>query len=726
LNDQAYLKWEYSLNPILLLIISGTLGIWGIRRQQDQMDSFFLYGPNGPLAILGLSIVAFSASAFFYTTGNDAANETIRNMSLYAHIGFGVIFVLYVISNFGALLREAYPVSKVLYKPKSMPFFTFRLAGTITMVGFILYNFWQRPINDTKGARDAAMGDYYIFSGNVQLAEGFYKKSDYYAFHNHHANFVLANIEAARGNTTKERQYYLNAAERRPTEQAYMNAVNTLDQSAINIYAYLKNIHKDFPRSGAANNALGLVYAKLNQPDSALYYFNLAKRDRLTSATAEINLLTTAIKQNIKLSADSIYQTLKSDDFGPLANVFALANNNKERLNHSINLGSDTVLNLFSSSLINNYLLNQADSLDTAFISKAENLARLNVNSDYYETMIAACAHACYQNGQINRAFKLMQEATVVSSQQGRGNTNMALWALDQSAPAVAVTYMQFAMSQGYNSALLTQAIAFAEAGKIGEAIMLFDSLKRSSPQVQNSSVESILRILAVNKKLVKDLSDLEKYAYCRYRLGYADSLEFENVASTIADPDWHARAILDRSKKLFELDEMGSAIRTYNLLGGIAMSDKKLFETVQQHQLLMAASIRNMDFVQTKIKNGITWPKYRTSEKVYYESLIALASKDSATAKQKLNWLVQNNSYFTDGVLAAAALAKQNHNDQLTAYNILANAALTNPQSVRLLKAYIREAKALGFDEYAAGSLETLRQILPEPLFKKFQRTSP
>jgi hypothetical protein len=438
LNDQNYLRWDYSLNPIMLLMVSSILAIWGIRRQQEQMKDFLLEGAAGPLAIVGLLIVAAGSSAFFYTTGNDAALETIRDMSLYAHISYGAIFFLYLVSNFGALLKDNYPVGRVLFKPTTMPFFTYRLAGTITLAGFVLYNFYLRPLRDTTGARDAAMGDYYVVTNNLTMAEGFYKKSDYYAFHNHHANFIMANIEGARGNRTKERQYYLNAAERRPTQQAYMNAINTLDKNPINIYAYLKEVKYDFPYSGAANNALGLVYSDLNLLDSAILFFNQAKKDRVTSSTAEINLLATAIKQDIQFDADSVYEALNSEEPGPVANTFALANSEQTYLDKNIKLPADSTLDLFSSTLINNYLINHIDSLDTAFIAHAEKLARIPVNRDFFEEILSSCALAYYQSGLVNRAFKVMQDATVYSDNQGKRNNTMALWSRDLDAPAAA------------------------------------------------------------------------------------------------------------------------------------------------------------------------------------------------------------------------------------------------------------------------------------------------
>jgi len=722
LSDHGWFRWEYSINPIIILMISATLGIWGIRRQEEQLEDVILKEPFGPLAFIGMSIIAFSSCAFFYTTGNDAAVETIRNLSLYAHIGYGGIFVLYVISNFGSFLRNNYPIMKALYKPTAMPFFTFRFAGTVATLGFVFYNFFARPINDTKGARDIAMGDYYIVSGDIGLAEGFYKKSDESAFHNHHANYMLANIEASRGNAIKERLYYLNAAERRPTEQAYMNAVNTLDQSAINLYAYLQNIRKDFPESGAANNALGLVYARLEQLDSALIFFNLAKKDRLTSSTAEINLLATAVKQNLNLNADSIYQSIDGEEFGPLSNVFALANNKNIYLRHNIKL-TDTTLNVFTSSLISNYLLNRLDSLDTAFISVAEKLARRPINSDYFEPVITACAHACYENGQMNRAFKLMQEATVYSNWQGRNNNTMALWALNQNAPGVALSYVQYALSQNFTDALLTKAIALAESGNNGEAAALLDSLKKTKPGLL-PLVESVQRTLAIDKKLIGQLSDMEKYSFCRYRLGYQDSVDFMVITSAISDPDWKARAILDRSKKLFVWDDLLAAIRMYNQLNGIAMSDKKLFEDIQRHELLMLASHGNISFLRDKLKNTVQWQPSGISEKIYFEALIALASNDTLSVKEKLNWLSQNNSFFAEGVVAAAWYARQHSKDKLESYNILANALQENPRSVKLLKAYILEAKELGFDDYAASSEATLKELLPEPLYKIFAKS--
>jgi hypothetical protein len=167
-------------------------------------------------------------------------------------------------------------------------------------------------------------------------------------------------------------------------------------------------------------------------------------------------------------------------------------------------------------------------------------------------------------------------------------------------------------------------------------------------------------------------------------------------------------------------MDELPSAIRTFNLLGGIAMEDKKLYEEIQRHEMLMLAANGNVDVLKSKLQS-VTIKSIPQAERVFYDALLAHASGDNVTAKNKLSWLVANNSFFDEGVVAAANVARQNTSNKLGAYMILANATQLNPHSVKLLKAFILEARAQGFDDFATTAQLTLAEVLPEPLYKKF-----
>lgn len=319
----------------------------------------------------------------------------------------------------------------------------------------------------------------------------------------------------------------------------------------------------------------------------------------------------------------------------------------------------------------------------------------------------------------VNHAFSVLQEATVSGHEQGKQNNTMALWALEQEAPTVAVDYAQYAASQGHDRALLTQAISLTESGRPGEAIVLFDSIKRNSQDLAPLA-ESLQRILAVDVRLLDELNDLEKYSFCRYRLSYRDSIRFRSVVERIADPNWKSRAILDRSRKLYDWQEYADAVEAFNLLNGIAITDKRLFNDIQIHELMLAAAFGNTSVIKNKLPT-VQWTKIQLSDQLYLEALVAAVDGDSTQLKNNLMWIVKNNSFFVEGVLTAAQTFKSSADDPLRTYNILADALHLNPRSFKILKAYIKEARHLGFDGYADDAQQTLQQILPEPLFSRF-----
>ena len=85
-----------------------------------------------------------------------------------------------------------------------------------------------------------------------------------------------------------------------------------------------------------------------------------------------------------------------------------------------------------------------------------------------------------------------------------------------------------------------------------------------------------------------------------------------------IEDPNWRARAVLDRSKKLFAWDEVRASIELYNSFDGVGMSDSKLFEEIREHELLLQAVIGNVEFIKSKKASGWRAPVARQAVGVY------------------------------------------------------------------------------------------------------------
>jgi hypothetical protein len=197
----------------------------------------------------------------------------------------------------------------------------------------------------------------------------------------------------------------------------------------------------------------------------------------------------------------------------------------------------------------------------------------------------------------------------------------------------------------------------------------------------------------------------------------------FNSVSGSITDPNWKSRAILDRSKKLYEWDEYAEAIKVYNQLNGLAITDKRLFNDIQIHELMLAFAVGNPTIIKSKLID-IPWTNIQLSNKLFLEGVAGASEGDSVKLRNNLNWIIDNNSFFAEGIMMAAQMAKRSGNDPLGVYNILTDALHFNPQSIKILKAYIQEAANLGFDEYVYDAEMTLQQILPETLFNRFLTT--
>jgi hypothetical protein len=137
----------------------------------------------------------------------------------------------------------------------------------------------------------------------------------------------------------------------------------------------------------------------------------------------------------------------------------------------------------------------------------------------------------------------------------------------------------------------------------------------------------------------------------------------------------------------------------------------------------MLAFAVGNPTIIKSKLID-IPWTNIQLSNKLFLEGVAGASEGDSVKLRNNLNWIIDNNSFFAEGIMMAAQMAKRSGNDPLGAYNILTDALHFNPQSIKILKAYIQEAANLGFDEYVYDAEMTLQQILPETLFNRFLTT--
>src|SRR5262249_19765523 len=130
----------------------------------------------------------------------------------------------YVIANFGPMLVQNMPVHKVLYKPETMPYFTYRLMSIIAVFAVVSTAVsWKTYMNLATASYYHAYGDLYLSQGEQGRAEAYYTKSVQFRNQNLHAHYGLASIYGSRYESIKERKAFEKTVQWSPSVPVYLN-----------------------------------------------------------------------------------------------------------------------------------------------------------------------------------------------------------------------------------------------------------------------------------------------------------------------------------------------------------------------------------------------------------------------------------------------------------------------------------------------------------------------
>jgi Flp pilus assembly protein TadD len=716
LHELGTLDWNFVyVNLYLLLTVSAILGIWGFRDRQHTYENIMPFSPSGALFYLALGSIAFATIGGLFGNVNDAALKVIGDTIIYSHLGFSFIFIFYILSNFASLLGQDMAVHKVLYKPNRMPYFTFQFAGLIVTLAFVFYSGWRVYVYNGVAGFYTALGDLDIKLENAVLARAHFDRAHSYGFQNHHANYAMAKLTLNRYNFGESQRYLALANGKRPSEFSLINSGNLYlwQNNYFDAIANFRSSQSRMKDSGILANNLGYAYGKVHNLDSALYFLNQARNDEFSRPTAETNFLALSAMEYLPVNSDTTFSLFDSRYTATLANALALANIQQQQFDAEVDPFASRKLNLYSATLLNNYLIKNIRSLDSVSLAKAYALADDTLNASYLEALKVPIAAAYYYQTNVSRALEIMAELVYISSTyQGNYNYTMGLWALEQGDPGRAASFFDYAVMQNYKKAKLYKAIALTESGRLGEARIAWDTVLTSASEGEAEIARQISHILVTPASRAAELPDPVKYQFCRYRTNVFDTLLFDRVVATFDDNNYKAGALLDMARRQFEGNYLNKAIRYLNQLGGIELTDKDLFNRIRHFELLMLSERRELDKLASQINEGIEFDPGQDLEKLLYQALMSEANNDTATAARNYFILSTYNPYFEEGIVAAADYYRDHSKDNLRAYNILAEAVQLNDNSLKLWNAYIREAIRVGFDEYAVSALQRVEEI--------------
>lgn len=716
LHEIGAINWNFVyLDLYLLFTVSAVLGLWGLRQRQAQYDNIFSFAPVGALGYMGLATVCFGTIGYLLANWNDPALRVVRDAIIFSQTGYGIIFLVYVFSNFVYLLARDLPVDKVLYNPTRMPYFTYRFAGLIAMLAFVFYSNWREYVFHAVAGFYNTTGDLYGMLGNELYSESFYQQGALQAFQNNRSNYQLANMSAARLSFDIAHEQFERANAKRPTPYSLANSGNIYVWEGRNdeaIRAYRSGFVK-LNGSGVMANNLGFAYAKSGVLDSAVLFLNLARENSFTKESAETNFLALAALKEVPLNADSVLALFKTTDPSVLANAIAVSTATKQTLSERISPMTNRRLNLYTATLLNNYVIKFVRSVDTTFVERAYRLASDSLNGDFSEALKASLAHAFYYHGNVARALEILAELVYVTqTEQGKFNYTMGLWALEQGNPQLASAYFTYADTYEYKEAKFYNAIALSEAGEVELARSAWDSVAMSQKGDLQVIALQMKKILTLPPGSALGLNDTERYQYCRYRIGLSDSLEMNRLLDRFESDDYKAQTLLDYSKRYFEAGKLIPAIHYFQRIGGLKLTSKELLNQIRYFELLMMARQKDLKGLANQINSGITFDQSTQLNKWLYTAMIAESSGDTVAAKTYYSLLATWNPYFEDAVIASADYFRKHDRNKLRAYAILAEAIQVNNSSIPLYEAYIREATRVGFDEYAASASERLLEL--------------
>lgn len=723
-SKMGFISWSFlSINSFFVLTVSAILGIWGFRQRAMVYEDIFSTEQLGIFFYLSMMLTGLSAMGYFAASASDMMMDALDDLIMAAHLGCGIIFFLYVIANFGPMLVKNLPVYKILYKPDTMPHFTYRLMSIIAVFAIISTAVsWKTYINQATASFYHAYGDLFLAQGDETTAEGYYTQSLRFRNQNLHAHYGLASIYSSRYESIKERKEYEKSMEWSPSIPVYLNLSEAHASQGDELEAALTlgEGRRKFPKSGELQNASGLSFMRLKLPDSALYFFQQASKARGTSEIGETNVLAATVLFSKDIRMDSILSWKNTKRDGKKVNLLALANQKQQRLIFVDKMERDTALTVYQTALLCNFLVNQQERADTALVSQVMKLAGKPSNAGFQERLLVASAQALYARGEVNRAMQTLREVAFRSG-EGHYASLLGLWLLEQNNPLAASGYFKAANEKHEPFALYYQAMAETEADSLSQALVSWDSLSHSRDNTMRSFAARMKKVLRSENSAITTFSDEEKYYFCRYKIAMTDSLLFGRTVNGIADERMKNHAIVDRSKKWFALDEGARASHMLQQVAGRV--DKHVQLEMDQLRLMLAAEKSDWNFVGEKLNGGLEIP---FNLRVYLEALQAEQSGNSKEAAVRYRYLLSANTQFEEGIVAASRFMANDTTDRLKNFSLLVDGLLAKPYSVKILKQHVLASIPLDLTQEAQESLDKLRVLMLPSSFKKFIAAHP
>ena len=480
----------FFFDPFILLAISSLVAIWSIRYKEQAFSNLI---PQGMLRVVlsTLGIITFFFLSLSMVRGVEMVHQSFHYFILYAHLGFGVLFLLYILSNFLDPLIKGFEVFKIAYRERNFPYASARLGGLVVVAAFFFLS-GQEAYNLLRSGYYAYLSDKTYNQGDELLGNEYLINSEFLGFNAHYPNYKLAWNEWEKGKDFRAKTNFFNATQRFPSSFAWVNYGNLeVNENPNKVKAvYEESLRRE--DSPEMKNNLGVIFLDSGEPTKALDYFQDLEASNAWNEAPLLNKWH-ALGKIGAVDSTNLNMEYNQGNYGVKSNIISSIQN------ENLSFQFDQLPNAAPLHRLA-YLINSTYAFDHDSIEQyVRKEMQETLSSTTYHQLAQALALHLYKKGEVNKAFRLFDELQANTNEVYKGAYFDALGklSLDQGAYLLAEEFFTKAIKAAYEAARVNRLEAYAALGKheliANELIRILDK----SPELTNLANDLLAQIEA-------------------------------------------------------------------------------------------------------------------------------------------------------------------------------------------------------------------------------------
>ncbi len=724
----GYLKLGIFLPDVLIFLgVASILGVWGFRLREAIYISFFNFKTTGAFLYILLGIVAFLTLNFSLFLGNESLILALKEFTLYAYLTFGITFYGYLIFNFPPLMRDSQAVHTIMFEGISFDFVWaryFALAGIIGLsmsAGHKIYYRSSAAVSNLKA-------DAYFIHADFEMANNYYEHAFYNDYSNMRACYGLATISATKNNFSDQVNYLKIALGRTPNEQSYLRLSKLLveDERPKDAIFLLRSAFNNLPKSSKIANNLALLYASENKPDSTFYFLSKAKKYAIDDIP-EANLVAYfASAKVVKEGKDALKDiNISKENLVGQMNLLALYNNYEQNFEKFDNQLWKKSISKKGFGYVYNYALNK-NSKDSSALKVLQEYDAKDVSKQFGTRLQFATGFTHYYKGNADKGIQAIIAMPILNTEP-YFNTVAGLWLAEQGEFLAAETYFAKAFELENTQALLYQAIALSEAGKIEKALPLWEKVIVTDG-ISKESKQQAVKILRVLGDSAKIDDDIDRYNFLHYQYKILPLAVKRKIFDEIKNDYYKTKIAAEFVNQSLDLQDNETASYYFDFIKNIKTKDK-ITNSIAQYAYLRYLLTRNASPRVLAEIEKMEWVGIYQYKKDFLKGVALQNVGKTKEAEQYFAVANFTSPYAIEVILNSAEFYKNVKKDEAKAYQILVESIRGRAFSLPLYKMYALQCLAIGLESYAESALAEIKINAPneyanfEKIFRETQQ---